>query len=317
MIESTLHIIAGLVLLFFGGEALVRGASSLALRLGLTPLVVGLTVVAFGTSAPEMVVSTKAALVGQGDIAVGNVVGSNIFNVAVILGLSALISPLRVQLQLLKLDVPMMAVVSLATVPILWNGHVSRLEGAILITALVAYTAWTVVAARRQTLTQEVKAEFDGYVHESRHWFFDVAFILGGLALLIFGSRWLVQGSIEIARAWGVSEAVIGLTIVAAGTSMPEVAASLVAAYRKQHDIAIGNVVGSNTFNILGILGVSALVRPLDAPNIIWRDVAVMAGVALLLLPLMRSRWTLARGEGALLVAIYLGYLFWLWPKAN
>jgi cation:H+ antiporter len=309
-------LLAGLVLLFFGAEWLVRGSSRLALRAGVAPLVVGLTIVAFGTSAPELVVSTKAAYTGQGGIAIGNVVGSNIFNIAVILGLSAMIRPLVVQAQLVRFDMPVMIGVSLVCWWLLSDGMLVRWEAGLLFAGIVAYTGWNIVMARREK-TAAVLDEFAAAapsVAQAGSSGKDVLLIIGGLVMLVAGSRFLVDASIQMARMWGVSEAVIGLTIVAAGTSLPELATSVIAAFRKQDDIAIGNVVGSNVFNILGILGVSGLVRPLDAAGLSKMDFSVMLLLAVLLWPLMQTGMRINRMEGALLMAGYGAYLAWLWP---
>lgn len=315
MMLILISLAAGLVLLYFGAEGLIRGASSLALRLGITPLVVGLTVVAFGTSAPELVVSTKAAYLGQGGIAVGNVVGSNIFNIAVILGLSALIRPLRIRVQLLKFDMPVMLGVSLLCWALFRDGQLSRPEAALLFAGILAYTVINVVMARRET-SKVVEKEFEeGTPHKSRNAGIDLLLVVGGLTLLVLGARFFVSGAIDLARLWGISEAVIGLTIVAAGTSLPELATSLIAAFRKEDDIAIGNIVGSNVFNILAILGVSGMITPLSTGGVTPVDFGVMLGVAFLLLPLMHTGLRLARWEGAVFVALYGGYVWWLLPK--
>lgn len=314
MIEFIGWIAAALVLLFFGAEWLVRGSSALALRLGITPLVIGLTVVAFGTSTPEMVVSTVAALNGKGDIAVGNVVGSNIFNVGIILGLSALVLPLQVKLQLIRLDAPLMVGVSLLFIVLFRDFHISRPEAGLLLAGIVAYTVGSVVLAR-QEVSAEVLEEFTEAVPRPTGppWR-DLLLVVGGLAVLVVGSRVLVTNAIELARLIGISEAVIGLTVVAAGTGMPELATSVVAAFRKQADIAIGNIVGSNVFNLLAIVGVSGLLAPLHAPGIRMLDLYVMLGTSVMLLPLMWSGFVLKRWEGALLLAAYGGYLYLLWP---
>lgn len=315
MIELILWIAAALVLLFFGAEWLVRGSAALALRLGITPLVIGLTVVAYGTSTPEMVVSTVAALKGQGDIAVGNVVGSNIFNICVILGLSALVLPLQVKVQLIRLDAPIMLGVSLLFLVLFRDSWISRTEAALLFAGIIVYTVGSVIFARKE-VSAEVQAEFAEVVprRPGKLWL-DLLFILGGLAVLVLGSRLLVTNAVELARLLGISEAVIGLTIVAAGTSMPELATSVVAAFRKQADIAIGNIVGSNLYNLLAIVGVSGLLAPLHAPGIRMFDLYVMLGATVALLPLMWSGFVLKRWEGAVLLAAYGGYLYVLWPK--
>jgi cation:H+ antiporter len=316
MIESLTFILLGLILLYFGGEGLVKGSSALALRLGLTPLVVGLTVVAFGTSAPELVVSVKAALDGEGAIAMGNVLGSNALNVGLILGLTALICPLKVQLQILRIDAPIMVVISLIGGWMLHDLYLSRLEGGLLVAGLVAYVIFTVMYAKRVKQPPAVVAEYSealpppkGSVGR------DVVFMIGGLGLLVVGSRFMVDGAVSLARLYGISEAVIGLTIVAAGTSMPELVTCVVAALKKEPDIALGNIIGSNIFNILGILGVAGLVKPLHGAGIQMTDIYIAIAFAVVLVPILRTGQKLMRWEGALLLTAYVGYMVWLWPK--
>jgi len=314
MIIDILLLIVGLVLLAIGADVLVRGGSSLARHLGLTPLVVGLTVVAFGTSAPEMVVSVGGAARGSGDIAIGNVVGSNIFNVGFILGLAALCSPLIVKLGVLKLDVPIMIGVSVLGMGIVSTGVVSRLEGFLLILILTAYTVWSVRLAKKQS-TVDIEQEFEqGIPKPTRSVRKDWLLIAGGLALLLVGSNLMLESAISLARAAEISDAVIGLTIVAAGTSMPELASTLAAALRKQSDIAIGNILGSNIFNILGILGLSSLVKPLNASGIQPSDLWVMIALSVVALPLLWTGRTMQRWEGALLLCGYIGYVWARWP---
>lgn len=313
---SLAFIVLSLFLLTAGAEGLVRGSASLALKAGLTPLLVGLTVVAFGTSSPELVVSLKAGLLGQGDLAVGNVVGSNIFNIGIILGITALVCPVAVKMQIVKLDAPVMVGVSVLLVLLLLDGHLSRMEGLFLVVGLVAYTVFNIRLARKETSSSLSPEYTASECKPSAHWAWDVGFILGGLALLVLGSDLLVENCIKVARAFGVSEAVIGLTIVAAGTSMPELATSVVAAIRKEPDIAIGNIVGSNIFNILGILGVASLVTPLTVRDIQFSDYFVMVGIALLLIPVLWSGLRVRRLEGLLLLLCYGGYLYFLWPKS-
>ncbi len=306
---------ASIVLLMLGAEGLVRGSVSAAFKMGLTPLVVGLTVVAFGTSAPELVVSLQATLTGRGEITVGNVVGSNIFNIAVILGLTALICPIRIALPVLRLDAPIMVGVTLLGAVILSRGVVSSPVGFALVGALLAYTVFTVWMAKKNP-SAAVEAEFEaGTAVPSVTWWQDAAFLIGGLALLIVGSDLLVDSASAIAREFGVSEAIIALTIVAAGTSMPELATSVLAAFRRQPDIAVGNVVGSNMFNLLGILGAAAATRPIAAPGISLVDLGVMTFLAVALLPLMWTSRTIQRWEGGFLILGYAAYLVWLWPK--
>ncbi len=309
-----LFVALSLVLLYAGAEGLVRGSSSLALRLGLTPLVVGLTVVAFGTSAPEVFVSVKASLAGRGDLAVGNVIGSNLFNIGVILGITALLSPMKVQFQLLKIDAPVMVGVVLLVPILLMDGQVSRLEGSFLVAGIIIYVVSNVIIARR-TAPAEVEAQFaESMPSHGGSVFQAVLFILAGLGILVLGARLLTDHSVALARSFGVSEAVIGLTIVAAGTSVPELAASVVAAFKNEPDIALGNVIGSNVFNVLAILGIGALVSPLYAPEISKFDIYAMVVMSAALLPLLWTGLRLQRWEGAALFAAYLAYVLILWP---
>lgn len=315
MTTEILLVVLSLALLFVGAEGLVRGSASLALRAGLTPLMIGLTVVAFGTSSPELVVSLKAGLAGQGDIAVGNVVGSNIFNIGVILGLTALIYPIAVQRQIIRVDLPIMVLVALILPVLLLGGHLGRVEGSFLVLGLLAYLGVTIYLARSMA-APAVTAEFaEGTPGKSPHWGIDLAFALGGLAVLIVGSQLLVDNSITIARGLGISEAIIGLTIIAAGTSMPELATSVVAALRGQPDIAIGNVIGSNIFNILAILGITAITVPISSDGVRLLDYGVMVGLSLVLIPFLWTGFRLQRIEGTVLILIYGLYLALLWPK--
>ena len=308
MLVAVLMIVGGLVLLYFGAEGLVRGAVALALRLGLTPLVVGLTVVAFGTSMPELVVSLGAALGGRDAIAVGNVVGSNLCNVALILGLSALLSPIRAHAQLLRFDVPLMIATCGLLLVLLLDGGLGRLEGAGLAAGLVAYALFAVWKARqeRPKLQAEIAESLPATTLPLGR---AVLYCGGGLGLLVLGAQGLVEGAVVVATALGVSEATIGLTVVAIGTSLPELATSVVAASRGEGDIALGNVVGSNVFNVLGILGTTALVRPLVLGGVSFVDLAVMMVAAVLLLPLLWTGFRLVRWEGALLLSLYVGYV--------
>lgn len=307
----------GLALLVVGAELLVRGASRLALRFGITPLVVGLTVVAFGTSAPELAVSVQAGLAGQADIAAGNIVGSNIFNVLFILGVAALILPLAVSQQLVRLDVPLMIGVSLLFGVMALDGRIGRFDGLLLVVGIVGYTAFTIRSGRKESphIRAESAQEFGAANGRLGRLPEQLALIAGGLALLVLGAAWLVDSAVAIARTMGVSELVIGLTIVAAGTSLPEVATSIVAALRGERDIAVGNVVGSNLFNLLGIGGVAALVTPggLDvAPAMVRFDLPVMIAAAIACLPVFATGHMIARWEGALFVASYAAYVTFL-----
>jgi len=310
---SWLLLLGGLAILSLGAEFLVRGSAALALRLGLTPLVVGLTVVGFGTSSPEMVVSVKGTLAGQGDLAVGNVVGSNIFNIAVILGMTVLIKPIKIGLQLIKLDTPIMIGAALLFIALIWDGSISRPEAALFFALLVAYLVFTVRAARKES--KNIQEEFSHELPkaDSPVWLNSLYIVLG-LAGLIFGGQMFINGSVALARVWGISDVIIALTVLAAGTSMPELATSIIAALRKNPDIAIGNIIGSNIFNTLGILGVSGMLAPIHAPGISHVDLWLMVGISFLLVPLMLTGFTLRRWEGGILLSIYGGYLWHLWP---
>lgn len=303
----------GVGLLYGGAESLVRGSASAAARLGLTPLVIGLTVVAFGTSTPELVVSVSAALRGSGSIAVGNVVGSNIGNVALILGIAALIRPPAVQAQIVRFDVPVVIVSSFAVSALLWNGIVNRLEGGLLVVGMLAYVAMSlrIAGKEKELVLQEYEKAAP---RRSRSLAIDVLLIVAGLGLLTAGARAMVVGAVSIAEKLDVSQTVIGLTIVAVGTSLPELATSVLAALKGEGDLAIGNVVGSNVFNVLGILGVSSLARPLVSPDVGLVSLAVMCILSLALLPLMRSGQRVSRLEGTGLIGAYVLYVIYLFP---
>jgi cation:H+ antiporter len=308
----------GLVALIVGANLLVRGASSLAAAFGIPPLVIGLTVVAFGTSSPELAVSVQSAWSGQTDIAVGNVVGSNIFNVLFILGLSALITPLSVSEQLVRKEVPIMIGGCALLLPLAMGGEIARAEGALLFAAAIAYTVYLIAQARREQPpgSKDYAREFgEAAVRRGRQRAVQVAFVIAGLALLVLGSNWLVDAAVRSARLLGLSELVIGLTIVAAGTSLPEVAASVIAALKGERDIAVGNVVGSNIFNVLAVLGLSALVSPSGlavAPALIRFDIPVMIVVALACLPIFFTGYRIARWEGAVFLGYYACYTAFL-----
>jgi cation:H+ antiporter len=308
-------IVLGLALLAGGGEGLVRGATTLARLAGVTPAVIGLTVVAMGTSLPELVVSLLASVEGRPDIAVGNVVGSNIFNVGVVLGVAALVAPLVVQGSAVRLEWPVMFVVSWLGLLLMRDGVVDRLEGGFFLTALVVFTAYTIRVGRVAVVGEE-EAEFSAEIEtrtlrgRAREFGVAAGLVLGGMALLVVGGQVLVNGAVVLARLAGWSERVIGLTIVAGGTSAPELAASAVAAARGRTDVALANVIGSNIFNILGILGAGALILPLQvAPGIVASDAWWMIGAAGMLLPVMLTGRRISRLEGAVLLAGYVVYL--------
>jgi cation:H+ antiporter len=309
--------LGGLVCLVVGAEALVRGASSLALAVGVAPLVVGLTVVAFGTSAPEMAVSAAASRSGQTDIAIGNAVGSNIFNVLLILGACALIRPLLIAWRLVRLEVPIMIGASVLVWVLVLDGDLVRWEAALLFAGIVGYTTWTIRASRKETAAALEHAAPGGEPQATpAPWYVNVGLLLLGLVLLVVGSNWMVDGAVDFARSLGLSELVIGLTIVSAGTSLPELATSLLATYRGEREIAVGNVVGSNIFNMLAVLGIGGLVAPtpLEANEFVRGvDIPVMIAAALICLPVFFSSGTLMRRwEGVMFAAAYATYVTYL-----
>ena len=321
MLQQVLMFVLGLTVLVIGADVLVRGASRLAVSFGVSPLVVGLTVVAFGTSAPEMAVSVGSALNGNPDLAIGNVVGSNIANILLILGISALITPLLVDEQIIRQEIPIMIGASALLVVMALDGSIGRIEAAALFGLVVAYTVFLIVQSRRAS--KNVQDEFETEIPTSnwdRHWAVQVALIVVGLVMLVQGAGWLVDAAVAFARAFGVSDLVIGLTVVAVGTSMPEIATSIVAAIRGQRDIAVGNVVGSNVFNILAVLGVTGLVSSGGLPvsdaarNF---DLWVMLAVAFACLPIMLSGREIARWEGGVFIAYYAIYTAWLVLQAQ
>jgi cation:H+ antiporter len=309
--------LVGLVALVFGAELLVRGASKLATTFGVSPLVVGLTVVAFGTSAPEVAVSVNAALSGNTDLAVGNVVGSNIFNVLFILGLSALITPLVVHAQIIRQEIPILVGACLLLFILSLDGNISFSESLLLLGTLVAYTIFLIIQSRKET--REVQEEYAKENNNKSKWdapiYVQLILILAGLYLLVQGSEWLVDSAVIFARMMGVSDIIIGLTIVAAGTSMPEVATSVMAAVKGERDIAVGNVIGSNTFNILGCLGVTGLVAPMGliVPESVMNfDLWVMLAVCFACIPVFISGREIARWEGGIFVGYYIAYVAYL-----
>lgn len=310
MITSVTLLILSLFALYIGAGWLVKGSSEIALKANISNLVIGLTIVAFGTSAPELVVSLNATLSGQGDIAIGNIVGSNIFNIALILGISAAIYPLQAKRQLTRLDIPILIAATIAITILFWDGKLGRVEGIFFLVGIIAYTLFSLYYSRKHE--KKVEEQSGELEKQPDPWYKDILYILGGLAILIFASNLLVDNAVSIAQELGVSEAVIGLTIVAAGTSMPELATSVVSALKKNPDIAIGNIVGSNLFNILAIAGTSSVVHPIVSNNINFIDLLVMLGLTLLLLPLAKSGQKISRAEGWLLILIYVGYLGWL-----
>lgn len=305
---------AGLILLVIGAEALVRGASKLAAAVGISPLIIGLTVVAYGTSAPEMAVSVMSGLAGNADIAVGNVVGSNIFNVLFILGLSSLITPLIVSAQLVRLDVPIMIAVSILPLILGADGNFGLSNGVLLFGCMIGYTVFLIYQSRREGKAyqnKEVQNASSKKTITLGKFAANIGLILMGLFMLVLGCNWLVKGAVTIAQYFGISQLVIGLTIVAVGTSLPEMATSVVAAIHGERDIAVGNVVGSNIFNILGVLGLSAILTPggIGVSVIALRlDIPIMIAVAVVCLPIFFTGNVISRWEGGLFLAYYLVY---------
>lgn len=317
---TLLLFLLGLVALVVGAEWLVRGSSRLAAAVGVSPLIIGLTVVAFGTSSPELAVSVQASWSGQADLALGNVVGSNVFNVLFILGISAVITPLAVARQLLRLDVPVMIVVSVLALVSGLDGAIDRVDGISFVAGLLVYVVWLIRTSRRDGAAEKaIRPPGDGADAAASRVLFNVALIVAGLAALVLGSRWLVQGAVAIATALGVSELVIGLTVVAAGTSLPEVAASIAAAVRGERDIAVGNVVGSNIFNILAVLGLSSLANPSGVrvpTEAIEFDIPVMIAAAVACLPVFYTGGTISRWEGIVFLGYYVAYTAYLMLNA-
>lgn len=303
---NVIELLSGLVLLLIGAELMVRAAVRLAERLHVRPLIIGLTIVALGSSAPQMTVSLQAALTDNPDIAVGSVVGSGIFNILVTLGLSALIIPLRVSRQLVRLDIPLMIGASLLVFILAWNKDLGRFDGVLLLGALALYLGLLFRQSRHSTRPHGARPQAT-----QQSWLISVLMILAGLAMLVFAGRLLLGAAVVVATDLGLSERVIGLTVVAVGTSLPELATSLIAALRGQRDIAVGNVIGANLFNLLGVLGLTALLAPTPlsvSPNALDFDLPVMLGIAALCLPVFYSGYRVTRAEGLLLLGLYLVY---------
>lgn len=318
------YLIGGFILLVLGAEVLVRGAARLAARFGISPLIIGLTVVAFGTSAPEMAVSTQSAFMGQGDIAIGNVIGSNIFNVLVVLGLSALIIPLVVSRQLVRFDVPIMIAAGFLAWFLALDGSYSRIDGLILFSCIVVYTGYLIISSLKAFKAGKTLASDDEYTTDiNPHRFaslINTAYLVIGLILLVTGSNLLVTGAVSLAQALGLSELVIGLTIIAIGTSLPELATSLIAAWKGERDIAVGNIVGSNLFNLLAVLGLAGLASPENiavARSAIEFDFPVMMAVLVACLPVFFAGYSINRWEGALFLGYYVAYTAYLIMQSN
>ncbi len=312
-LTAVLLVVGGLLALVAGGEVLVRGASGVARALGLSPLVIGLTVVAVATSAPEMAVTVDAALTGSPGLALGNVVGSNIINVLLVLGVTALLVPIAVGRQLVRSDIPFMIGISALALVLALDGTITRVDGVVLVVAALAYLALATLLGLRHRSARASAG--DGGRAPARRVVLDLLLVVVGVALLVMGAGWLVDGASDVARAWGVSDLVIGLTVVAIGTSLPELMTSLVAAVRQQRDMALGNIAGSCILNLGAVLGVAGLIAPDGVPvdpSAIAVDLPFMVAVALVLLPLAFTGAVISRWEGAVLVGYYVAYTTWL-----
>jgi len=316
LLVPALSVLAGLAVLITGGEMLVRGASALAAILRISPLVIGLTVVAFGTSAPELAVSTQAAYAGRADLAVGNVVGSNIANVLLILGLTSLAAPLQVETKLIRFDVPLVILASVLLLAMGLDGRIGTWDGALLLGLVTAYVVWSIRQGREEP--KEVQDSFSGAVPADaprRPIAVHIALIVAGLLLLAVGADWLVDGAAQIARQLGVQELVIGLTVVAVGTSLPELVTSITAALRGERELAVGNVVGSNLFNLTAVLGAASVLAPDGipvSPAALALDIPIMIATAVACLPIFFTGHRIARWEGGLFFFYYLAYVIYL-----
>jgi cation:H+ antiporter len=311
MLLNILILIIGLAVLILGGDFLVKGASSIALRLKLSTLVVGLTIVAFGTSSPELLISIKSALAGSPDLAMGNVIGSNICNLALVLGIASIISPIYVQINSIKIDWPMTMGSSLLLYLMVREGFVDSYEGFLFIIILIIYIVFIVRKSRKDMKTVKVlEKAFD--LPESPHTLLkDFTYIILGSAGLYFGAEWFVGGAQDFAREFGVEERVIGITVLALGTSLPELVTSSVASFKKETDLALGNLMGSNIFNILSILGITSIIKEIRVSDVILNtDIIWMLGITLVVLPLMLTRRQIGRTDGIILLLIYIYYTY-------
>jgi cation:H+ antiporter len=315
-LSAVAFVIVGLVGLIIGGELVVRGAVSAAKRFGISPMFIGLTLVGFGTSTPELVTSLQAALAGSPGIAIGNVVGSNISNVLLILGIAAILAPVAVNPAAFKRDGSVMVLAAVLGLVVVLIGDVGRLSGVLFLTTLICYLSFTLISERRAKATPAAavyEAEAEAVLGPDYNLRISLIIAAVGLVFTILGARFLVSGAVSLAQAAGVPETVIGLTIVAIGTSMPEFVTSIIAVRKGQGDVALGNILGSNIFNILGILGMTAIIQPLSVPaQIMQFDIWVMLAATLLLVTFARTGWRIGRSEGATMLASYFAYLGWL-----
>ena len=309
-------LISGIVVLYFGAEWLVRGASRLASSLGVSPIVIGLTVVSLGTSAPELVVCLVAALQGNPGLAIGNVMGSNLANIGLILGLTSLVHPLEVKHRVVWREMPVMLLITFAIYPIAFDRVLSRMDGFMLLLVLLAYLVWVFRSGHPDEIKSSHGPRDSMATSEEAASLLnlkDIGHVALGSAFLVLGGYCIVKGAVEVASALGISEVIIGLTVVAIGTSLPELATSLVAAMRQEVDIAVGNIIGSNIFNLTAIFGTTAIVRPIMIPEtVLSRELAGVVFMSLLLLPILRNGWQIKRWEGALLLTVYIGMGWWL-----
>ncbi|HAV79044.1 MAG TPA: sodium:calcium antiporter [Anaerolineae bacterium] len=320
---TILEFIGGLVILIIGADLLVRGASKLAAAYGVSPLAIGLTIVAIGTASPEIAVSLQAASLGQGSLTLGNVLGSNIFNILFVLGVTALVAPIVIAEQLIRLDAPIMVGISVLAFSLAADGRLGLFDGLILLAGVIAYTVFALRQSRKES--KKVKSEYarefaDTEAHTISNTLKNIFFIVIGLGLLVLGARWLVDAASSMAKSIGVSELVIGLTVVAVGTSLPEVATSIIAAIKGESDIAVGNAIGSNIFNILGVLGISGVAAPGGievSTRILTFDFMVMVFVALICLPVFYVDDNVSRGEGMLFLSYYILYTSYLILEAS
>ncbi|MBN1998741.1 calcium/sodium antiporter [candidate division KSB1 bacterium] len=303
MLFDIFVLVCGFLLLFFGAEGLVKGSIAIAQRLKISELVVGLTIVAFGTSSPELVVSAKASWMSADDLALGNIIGSNICNIGLILGLSALIRPVQVSLQVIRLQVPILIFVSVIITYFLHNRYLSRTEGVVLLLGMLVYAVFTVKSDSKNVTESGIESRL-------KNIWIELFLICAGIVLLYLGANWVIESSLRLSVKLGISQAVIGLLLVAFGTSLPELATSVMASIRKNNDIALGNVVGSNIFNMLGVLGVSSVLSPIHVFSVRALDIGFMIGLAVLMLPIFYSGLKITRWEGGIILFVYLLYLF-------
>jgi len=305
---SLVYLLIGSLLLYFGAEGLVRGSSSIAFRFGIRPLVIGLTLVAFGTSSPELAVSMSAALDGNSGISAGNVIGSNICNIALIIGVAALIRPIEIDLKVIRTDISIMVGVTILTIVLIIDGEISFFDGIILTIGIIVYNVATIYFAKKNGVSED----YQNFVKSRKKKYLDIALLILGLVGVLLGANVFLVGAEGIAVKLGASEALIGLTIVAFGTSLPELATSVVASIKDEGDISIGNAIGSNVFNLLCILGLTALVMPIDTSGISYADLGIMLVVSVLIIPMAFTKKRLSRLEGAILLFIYILYIAYL-----